>query len=184
MKRFLTLIPVLLACLTLFAFAAGKKPVSGSAESCLRLHVVANSDSDEDQEAKLAVRDAILEKVREDFCASTKEAAVAELIARGGELQTAAEEVLKERGLDYGAQLMAGEFDFPDREYGDEFYPAGKYDALRVVLGSGEGHNWWCVMFPPLCLVETENAKAEFNEDGTLVFRSAVWEFIKAVFGG
>ena len=182
MKRFLRILSVVLSAAALLGLLAGRK--TGGSADCLRLHVIANSDSEEDQAAKLAVRDAILDAVREDFTASDKKEAMTELMARGGELRKAAEDVLRERGLDYGVELMAGEFDFPDRDYGNAFYPAGRYDALRIVLGEGEGHNWWCVMFPPLCLVETQTATAEFNQNGTLVFRSAVWEFLKEVFGG
>ncbi len=182
MKRFLRIIPVILSAAALLGLLAGRR--NGPRTDCLRLHVIANSDSSEDQEAKLAVRDAVLACVREDFDAANKEEAMTELMARGGELQAAAENALRERGMDGEVELIAGRFDFPDRDYGGDFYPAGKYDALRIVIGDGAGHNWWCVMFPPLCLVETETAKAEFNEDGTLVFRSAIWEFLKEVFGG
>lgn len=182
MKRFMRIIPVVLSAAVLLGLLAGRR--NEQKTDCLRLHVIANSDSEADQEAKLAVRDAVLACVREDFDASDKAEAKLELMARGGELQAAAENALRERGLDQEVELIAGNFDFPDRVYGDEVYPAGKYDALRIVIGEGAGRNWWCVMFPPLCLVETENAKAEFNEDGTLVFRSAIWEFLKGVFGG
>ncbi|MCR5611496.1 MAG: stage II sporulation protein R [Clostridiales bacterium] len=170
-----------LAAMTLLCTAASER--TGSAEECIRLHVIANSDSDEDQSVKLKVRDAILACARENFTASDREEAEAELMKMGGRFDASVSETLSENGADYGAQLVFGEFDFPDREYAGRLYPAGKYRALRVVLGNGEGHNWWCVMFPPLCLIETEDEPAEFNEDGTLKFKSWVWDFIKEVFG-
>ncbi|MBO4384427.1 MAG: stage II sporulation protein R [Clostridia bacterium] len=171
---------VLLAAAVLFA--AVTKDL-GRADECIRLHVIANSDSDADREVKLKVRDAILACARESFTASDRDEAEAELMSLGGEFLSAAENTLSQNGMDYGAELYLGEFDFPDRVYGRKLYPAGKYKALRVVLGSGEGHNWWCVMFPPLCLVETEDEPAEFNDDGTLKFKSYIWDFIREVFG-
>lgn len=172
---------VLLAAATLFS--AAPKTETGTADECIRLHVIANSDSETDQAVKLKVRDAILACARERFSASDRKEAEAELLSLGGELMSAVENTLSENGMDYGAGLYFGEFDFPDREYGEKLYPAGKYEALRVVLGDGMGHNWWCVMFPPLCLVETEDEPAEFNDDGTLKFKSYIWDFIREVFG-
>ena len=180
MKKLTVIVSLLLAAALVLAGTAAKRK---DRADCLRLHVIANSDSPEDQSAKLAVRDAILACVREDFEAEDADSARLELMAKGSSLQDAAEKALSERGMDYGAQLVSGEFDFPDRDYCGELYPAGRYEALRVILGDGEGQNWWCVMFPPLCLIETEDEKAEFNEDGTLVFKSRIWEFIKEVFG-
>lgn len=182
MKKLFAALTALIAAL--MTFTGAFRDNNTKKDECLRLHVIANSDSFEDQAAKLRVRDAILACVREDFTASNKREAKLELAARGAELQKAAETALEECGMDYGAMLVSGEFDFPDRDYDGEFYPAGKYDALRVVLGDGAGQNWWCVMFPPLCIIETENEKAEFNDDGTLVFKSVIWDFLKGVFGG
>lgn len=181
MKSIIRIITVIFAsAAALFGLLGERAPKS---ESCLRLHIIANSDSEEDQAVKLKVRDAVLALVREDFSAGSREEAVTELLSRGAEMQETAEQVLRVNGFDYGAQLIEGEFDFPDRVYGDELYPAGRYEALRIVLGDGEGRNWWCVMFPPLCVIETAESPAEFNEDGTLKFRSAVWELLKEVFG-
>lgn len=150
---------------------------------CIRLHVIANSDEDDDQRVKLLVRDALLSAVRESMTAASPEEAEKELASLGETLQSEAERALRENGADYGAQLIAGEFFFPDREYGGEYYPAGRYKALRVVLGEGEGHNWWCVMFPPLCVIETGGEPARYNEDGTLRFRSFFAELWKELFG-
>lgn len=162
-----------------FAAVPKEKPLP----DCIRLHILANSDSAEDQAAKLKVRDAVLEIARELPSAGTKDEARSELLSMGDKLQQAAEETLSQNGMDYGAVLMTGEFDFPDRVYGDALYPAGRYEAIRIVLGSGEGHNWWCVMFPPLCVIEEEPGSAEYEADGTLKFKSFFAELIRGLFG-
>ncbi len=148
----------------------------------LRLHVVANSDSDEDQLIKLKVRDAVLECMSGFGGADTRSEARELLLAQGGALQKAADAVLIEEGADYRARLSFGSFEFPDRSYAGEFYPAGEYEALRVTLGSGKGKNWWCVMFPPLCVIDC-GEPAGFHPDGRLEFKSFFAELWREVFG-
>ena len=151
LKRFFTgLILLLVAAVGVLNSAAPAKTVLTSNEGVLRLHVIAASDSDEDQRAKLAVRDAILPLFER---AESYTDARAFLLSHGSEIQSTAEAVLRERGLDDGVQLSLGTETFPDRTYGDLLFPAGEYDALCVRLGPAEGHNWWCVLFPPLCIV-------------------------------
>jgi stage II sporulation protein R len=100
------------------------------------------------------------------------------------------ESALREQGMDYGAQLMIGVYDFPDRQYGDTLYPAGKYEALRVVLGEGQGHNWWCVMFPPLCILELPDGKIDYEEMDAdfelsgLKLNSFLLKILKSIDGG
>ena len=140
-----------------------------------RMHVIANSDSAADQAAKLAVRDAILEYERGMGDAGSAEEVKAGLMGDGKGLCAAIDKVLHERGMDYSAELHIGTYDFPDREYGGKLYPAGKYQALRVILGEGKGKNWWCVMFPPLCILEGENGKIE----GEVKFDSLIMKLIR-----
>ena len=119
----------------------------------LRLHILANSDSEEDQTLKLKVRDGLLAYSETLFQnAATK--AEAETIAKENlaQIQSEAEKIIRENGYDYGVQVYIKNMSFNTRGYGDVTVPAGNYDAIRVVIGAGEGHNWWCVMFPPLCL--------------------------------
>ena len=170
-----------LAALALLFPLLGKGGEEESVPDCLRLHIVANSDSEEDQRIKLEVRDALLARMRmEDV--STKREAEERLLSLGAEFQSIAERVLEEQGADYGAELISGEFDFPERDYAGEVYPAGRYSALRVILGEGEGHNWWCVMFPPLCVIDDGSGVAR-NADGTLEFRSILAEIWRSIFG-
>ena len=121
------------------------------APGVLRLHILANSDSAEDQRVKLLVRDALIEEFAP---AGSLEEAEDVLLSSGGGVLETVKRVLKEQGCAYGAQLRFGVMAFPDKTYGDTTYPAGEYEALRVELGNAEGQNWWCVLFPPLCLVD------------------------------
>lgn len=145
----------------------------------LRLHIIANSDSQDDQRVKLLVRDAVLGYVKTSFTATTTEQAEMQLILMGDGILEAAEDALRDNGCDYGAQLIAGVFDFPDRVYNGVLYPAGEYRALRVVLGAGEGKNWWCVMFPPLCIIIDGN---EPQTDEPVKFESLFAELWRKLF--
>lgn len=121
----------------------------------IRLHVVANSDSDEDQTVKRAVRDAILDEVTPLFTGTESiEEAEAAIRQAQPRIQEAALKVLAEHGVRYGVSMEVGRFPFPDRFYGKVFLPAGEYNALKVQLGEARGANWWCVLFPPLCFVD------------------------------
>lgn len=131
-------------------------------QTVFRLHILANSDSEEDQSLKLKVRDAVLEENSDIFenCKSAEEAAAA---AREhmDEIKASAERVLVENGARYGAECGIAKMRFDDRVYEDMTMPAGEYLALRVTLGEAEGKNWWCVMFPPLCLPAVSGEAAE-----------------------
>ncbi len=143
-------------------------------QGAVRLHVIANSDSPLDQSVKLSVRDAVLAAMQPALTAAPGKAEARELLMQNAEaLQSAAESALHSRGADYSARLYYGDAEFPDRQYGQRFYPAGEYEALRVVLGEGGGENWWCVMFPPLCLVDLENTSEPVDGD-KVVFESAI----------
>ena len=150
--------------------------------SVFRLHIIANSDSPEDQHVKLLVRDALLnyEATRMRGAANREEAKEA-LMADGESLLAVAENTLRENGFSYGAQLYVGTFAFPERVYFEKIYPAGDYEALRVVLGSGQGKNWWCVMFPPLCILELPNGEIDVER---LQMNSLLLKLIKEADGG
>ncbi|MDE7194817.1 MAG: stage II sporulation protein R [Oscillospiraceae bacterium] len=142
-------------------FAVRAEEVQGEV---LRLHIPANSDSEEDQRIKLELRAYLLERYGAELADS---GSLAEAERRTEELLPEIEEdcrrFLTERGAGYGARAELAEMYFTTRVYDDVTLPAGTYTALRITLGSGEGHNWWCVMFPPLCLpAVTENE----DEDG------------------
>lgn len=152
------------------------------ADSIFRLHIIANSNSAEDQAVKLEVRDAVLEYEAENLDAVSAAKTREELMAHGAELLEIIEGVLRSNGFDYGAQMLVGTFPFPDREYNGVLYPAGDYDAFRVILGDGAGENWWCVMFPPLCILKSDNGKIDTDE--TIEFESVFVKLFKLLFGG
>ncbi len=122
-------------------------------DSLVRLHILANSNSKQDQALKLKVRDALLSQSGELFCGyTTKEQALTTLETSLQQLETIAEETLKQEGCYYPVTCRLEETYFNTRVYDTITLPAGKYTALRVLIGKGEGKNWWCVMFPPLCI--------------------------------
>lgn len=130
------------------------------AEQMVRLHVVANSDSEEDQAVKLLVRDGVLEAVSPWLeGVETREEAMDILAQRLPELARLGADIAGE-GVEVTASLEEDVW-FPTKEYADFALPAGKYTALRITLGEGEGHNWWCVVFPPLCLGSVSETVAE-----------------------
>lgn len=121
----------------------------------LRYHVVANSDSEEDQRVKLEVKEAVLEALsgKLDGAADASEASV--IVKENEELiLTTANKVLENEGANYTASMNVGEEYFPTKIYGDLTLPPGDYNALIIELGEGEGKNWWCVLFPTLCFIE------------------------------
>ena len=129
------------------------------APEILRFHVLANSDSDEDQQLKLRVRtlllDSIYEKLGENASLDdTKEY----VLANKDSLEQEAEDYMKAEGYDYPAHMEVTECYFPTKTYGDMVFPCGTYDAVRVEIGKGKGHNWWCVLYPPLCFVDSTYA--------------------------
>ncbi len=131
------------------------------ADRVVRLHVLANSDSEEDQALKLTVRDRILEVAEPVLEVSAdQEEARAALEAALPQLEQTAEETIAAAGYDYAVTASLEETEFPTREYDGFSLPAGEYLALRVVIGAGEGQNWWCVVFPPLCAAASEDVPA------------------------
>ncbi len=134
----------------------GVLPVSGEDEvydAVLRLHILANSDSDADQTLKLKVRDAVLEASAPYLDGVTdRETAAARLMEHEKEILAAAQDVITAEGYDYSVRLTLTEEEYPRRDYDSVCFPAGKYLSLRVLIGEGEGQNWWCCLFPRLCL--------------------------------
>lgn len=141
------------------------------AKEVLRFHVIANSDSEDDQKLKLKVKEAVLETVRPMLKEAGSKQAAEKIIQRNiEEIEAAADKVICEEGYKYRSKGVLGKTTFPVKKYGDMVFPAGEYDAFRILLGDGEGKNWWCVMFPTLCYVDetydviTEENKEEFRE--------------------
>lgn len=163
--------------------------LAGCGEKPFRLHIIANSDSPEDQSVKLAVRDEILAFAESEMKKVNSKMEAKEYIGQNLEIiEKKAEQVLKDNGFTYSAKAYVGKFDFPSKTYGDATYPAGEYDALRIVLGEGEGQNWWCVIFPPLCLAELseeqQKALEKSNAEEKIEYVSFFGELWENWFGG
>ncbi len=126
--------------------------------SVFRLHVIANSDSDEDQSLKYKVRDNLLNYMN-NICkdCSSKEEAIRIVSEHQEEFRQVALDTIKNEGYSYNVKIEIGNFEFPTKHYGDISLPAGFYDALKVEIGKAEGRNWWCVMFPSLCFVDVSS---------------------------
>lgn len=158
--------------LILSASSYAKTVSEDISSSVFRLHIIANSDSDEDQSLKLKVRDALLEYMN-DICCNCSDKSEIINIANNHllDFKNIAKDVILNNGYDYDVDVEIGNFEFPTKVYGDISFPSGYYDALRVKIGSHSGKNWWCVMFPPLCFVDVssgivpEESKESLQED-------------------
>lgn len=137
----------------LFSICSFAKTSEEIRSDVLRLHVIANSDTSVDQNLKLRLRDYILQEGKDIFNGSVNvENAVEKIEPALPELEKSAKAFVNQAGFDYGVKISLSNEYFTTRTYETVTLPAGKYLALRVVIGSGEGHNWWCVMFPPMCV--------------------------------
>ena len=164
---------------SLFSF---EKDCSAVRSKVLRLHVIANSDSAEDQALKLKVRDALLLQGGEVFASgSTKESAEKAACKNLQSFLQTAEKTIRENGKSYNVCISVGKSSFPTRVYENITLPAGEYDALRVVIGEGKGKNWWCVMFPPLCILELPGGEIDYKE---LKTNSFFVKLLKSIDGG
>lgn len=141
-------------------------------EESIRLRILANSDAPDDQWIKRLIRDEVIRQMSEWVSEPEGiDAARAAVLLHMPELNELVGRVLAENGYDYGYNVELGQVPFPTKLYGNKVYPAGDYEALRITLGKGEGKNWWCVLFPPLCFVDGKAgvavAKKSADEDRT-----------------
>ena len=156
-------------CEGICAFAESKQSIT---EDVFRLHVIANSDSDEDQALKLRVRNAVLEASSDIFGGAVSAADAKQLSEENlAKFEAAAAAEIAASGYDYPVRCEVGVVHFDKRIYGSAELPEGDYSALRVIIGEGKGKNWWCVMFPALCLPAVTNTDEVLElaaEDGTI----------------
>jgi len=133
----------------------------------LRLHIVANSDSDEDQDIKLAVRDELLKNSGTLLTGAEGKDEAADFISQNiSGIESIANDILRQGGFDYGANAYVTEMFFEQRSYENVTLPAGYYTALRIELGDAAGHNWWCVVYPTLCVPSAcEDGLDEYSDD-------------------
>lgn len=154
-KRFILVSALLILYVCISAVSYTHAVTTDIADSVFRLHVIANSDSAEDQNLKYIVRDKVIEYMSSiSQNASSKEDVIEIAKANLDKIQAIASQTIRENGYTYSVNVEVGNFSFPSKRYGDITLPPGYYDALRIKIGEAEGQNWWCVMFPPLCFVD------------------------------
>ena len=169
LKRFWVLIVLFSIYVFICAFSYANAVSTNIADSVFRLHVIANSDTEEDQNLKYLVRDALIEYMNSisNKCISRKEAiSIAE--SHQDDFYTIAHQIISDNGYNYDVNINIGNFAFPTKNYGDISLPAGYYDALRVEIGNANGQNWWCVLFPPLCFVNSSTGVVPDDSKNTL----------------
>ncbi len=194
----------ILSILGVGAYAFNSLNENASDLELIRFHVLANSDSPQDQELKLKVRDRVIADMEEKLKFSTSIEETRDILMKNMDfMKNTAKEVVGDNNSSYDVEVMLGDFSFPTRKYGDVVLAAGKYEALRIVIGEGEGQNWWCVMFPPLCFIDIKNglvdeatrrelknvlseeeyqivSTVDDNKELSLQLRSKIWDILKA----
>ena len=174
-KRIYILFSILIAILSVTILIISKEISKIEActydykEKLIRFHVIANSDTDEDQELKLKVRDAVIDylqpKLENSKSIEESEAIIKDEYAN---LEEISKNIISNNGYDYDVNIGLQYSDFPAKQYSSIVLPAGKYKALKIIIGKGEGKNWWCVMFPPLCFVDDQNGVIDEKTDNKL----------------
>ena len=141
----------------------------GYKDKLIRFHVLANSDSDEDQELKLKVRDEII-KYLQPMLKQSKSLEQSEqiILSESENIKNIGENLIKENGYTYEVEVKLEYNNFPAKQYSNIVLPAGEYKALRILIGEAKGKNWWCVMFPPLCFVDENNGVIDKETDEKL----------------
>ncbi|MDM0445995.1 stage II sporulation protein R [Clostridium perfringens] len=139
--------------------------VEDISEKLIRFHVLANSDSDIDQDLKLRVKDAVLKYISPILNESQSLEESREILKREDKnIIKIAEDYIKSQGFDYTVETTLTRENFPVKEYGNIVLPQGEYEAYRILIGEGKGQNWWCVMFPPLCFIDVTKGQVAYDE--------------------
>ena len=139
--------------------------VEDISEKLIRFHVLANSDSDVDQDLKLRVKDEVLKYISPILNESQSLEESKEILKREDKnIIKIAEDYIKSQGFDYTVETTLTRENFPVKEYGNIVLPQGEYEAYRILIGEGKGQNWWCVMFPPLCFIDVTKGQVAYDE--------------------
>lgn len=207
MKKFSILIIIIICILLVLPInnsVKGSVTQEDIAKKIIRFHVVANSDSDKDQQLKLKIRDEILKFIEPKLKKSNSlEESRNILKSNNNEMKKIAEEIIKNNNFNYSVKTSLCKDNFPVKEYGNIVLPAGEYEAYKIIIGNGKGKNWWCVMFPPLCfiditkgevstketsdemrrvLTEDEYSIVDNTEESTVILKSKVLEIFNSIF--
>ena len=173
MKSNLLRVLLILFLLMIFIFITAKSYANSIfenlTENVFRLHILANSDSNEDQELKLQVRDEIIKYIKTltSDC-KTKNEVISIVSSNLDKLVQIAKKTITQNGYNYDVTVELGNFYFPTKYYGNVSMPAGNYDAIRIKIGKAEGKNWWCSLFPSLCITDVSNGIIDKNAEKTL----------------
>lgn len=182
MKLFLKSLCVAFVLTVIFSMLPFETECKEISNEVFRLHILANSDAESDQELKLKVRDKVLEYTESLFENShSKEEAENAVSDNLQEICNVALKEVRNNGYDYGVTAEITNMYFTTRYYDSYTLPSGMYDALRITIGSGEGHNWWCVMYPSVCISSEENqdkaAKEALNENQYDIVKNEQYEY-------
>lgn len=179
MKKNICIVLLMIMCTSLFIGCNSKEIKStdkelGNQEELLkdiekkliRFHVIANSDKDEDQNLKLKVRDEVLKYMQPKLNKSQSLDESRKILKEyDSKVKEITKKVIKENGYDYKVETTLGQENFPEKSYGNITLPQGEYEAYRIIIGNGNGHNWWCVMFPPLCFVDMSKGQVSYDSN-------------------
>ncbi|MBR3325551.1 MAG: stage II sporulation protein R [Clostridia bacterium] len=168
---------ILSVLLLLFIFFSIKSyadsVISDLSSNILRFHVIANSDSEDDQKLKYQVRDSLINYMNSiNSNSNSKDNTILTVQEHIDDFKNIAQQIVKDSGFNYCVDVELGNCFFPTKKYGDVSFPVGYYDALRVKIGNCEGRNWWCVMFPPLCFIDSNSAS--ISEDSKLLLENSL----------
>jgi stage II sporulation protein R len=168
MKKFLFMVMCILAIFALntkMTYGKGENDQKNIASKIIRFHVIANSDSKDDQALKLKVRDKVLEYMQPKLKKSKSIEESRKVIKQNNEeIIAIANRVIKENGYNYSVRTTLSNENFPIKTYGNITLPQGEYEAYRIIIGTGKGQNWWCVMFPPVCFVDITKGEVSYKQ--------------------
>lgn len=179
MRKLTVIILIVLIFVVSGSFPMGISTHSGEydylSENVIRLHILADGDDDISQEIKLKVRDFILEEYSGRMEFTSREDAENKIKLLSDDIKKDVDGFLRDNGFSYGCGVSLSESIFPDRTYGSILFPAGEYTALKITLGSGEGKNWWCVMYPPLCFAKAYDDENIPDDEVEVRWRFMEW---------
>jgi stage II sporulation protein R len=185
-KFFLTIVCLVVIAATslgaVYSKGSSEESTESISEKLIRFHVIANSDSTEDQALKLKVRDKVLEYISPKLKNSKSIEESREILRKNDDnIRKIAENIIKKNGYNYSVKTTLSKEKFPIKTYGNITLAQGEYEAYRILIGSGGGQNWWCVMFPPLCFIDITKGEVSYKETEKSMKKVLTEEQYKAV---
>lgn len=168
--KYILIILSLLFCFIFISLSSYANTISQNlSDNFFRLHIIANSDSKEDQELKLKVRDNIISYMNNQNYSDYSKKDVINCVSKNlDKYKQIAENTIEEAGYNYPVKIEIGNYSFPTKVYGNISLPAGNYDALKIEIGNAKGQNWWCSLFPPLCFVDISSGIIDESAENNL----------------